>query len=43
MAAASSKEAEGMDRFKNYSLGDKVFIGFVVVVLTLFFIAVLYP
>lgn len=32
-----------MDRFKNYSLGDKVFIGFVVVVLTLFFIAVLYP
>lgn len=32
-----------MDRFKNYSLGDKVFIGIVVVVLTLFFIAVLYP
>ena len=32
-----------MDRFKNYSLGDKLFIIFVVIVLTLFFIAVLYP
>ncbi|MGN0778708.1 MAG: carbohydrate ABC transporter permease [Aristaeellaceae bacterium] len=32
-----------MDRFKNYSLGDKLFIIFVVIVLTMFFIAVLYP
>lgn len=32
-----------MDRFKNYSLGDKIFIVFVIAILTFFFIAVLYP
>ena len=32
-----------MDRFKNYSTGDKIFVGLVIVILTLFFIAVLYP
>lgn len=32
-----------MDNFKNYSLGDKIFIGIVVLILTAFFIAVLYP
>ena len=30
-------------KFKNYSFSDKVFTVIVVIVLTLFFIAVLYP
>ena len=32
-----------MQRFKDYSKGDKAFVIFVGIILTLFFIAVLYP
>lgn len=43
MAAAFFKEEDGMDRFKNYSACDKAFLFVVILVLTLFFITVLYP
>lgn len=43
MAAAFFKEEDGMDRFKNYSACDKAFLVVVILVLTLFFITVLYP
>lgn len=32
-----------MDRFKNYSLGDKIFVVAVIAILSIFFVAVLYP
>ena len=43
MEAAFFKEEDGMDRFKNYSACDKAFLVVVILVLTLFFITVLYP